>query len=424
MTHSGTAGLSAAADSAAPTAFDWDAVRAWFPALARQVHGKPLVYFDSANTAQKPQVVIDAVSEDYTHHNANIARAMHALGAEATERFEATRTSLQRFIGAERREDVVLTRGTTESINLVAHSFALPRLKAGDEILVSEMEHHANIVPWQLAAGRVGARVRPVPVTDTGELDLGVMEKLLSGPVRLMAVAHVSNVLGTVNPVRAICALARRHGVPVLVDGSQAAPHLPIDVAKLGCDFYAFTGHKMFGPTGTGVLWGKREWLDSMPPFMGGGDMIRTVSFEGTTYADPPHRFEAGTPNIAGIIGLGAAVSMLSGLPWQTLIEQESGLLAHLRQVLGEVPGLRVLGDAPDRVPVVSFVLDDVHAHDLATLLDTHGVAVRSGHHCAYPLMQRFKLTGTCRASLAFYNTHAEIDRFGEALRKSLALLR
>lgn len=424
MTHSGTAGLPAAGASAAAAAFDWDVVRAQFPALARQVHGKPLVYFDSANTAQKPQVVIDAVTEYYTQHNANISRAMHALGAEATERFEAARTSLQRFIGAERREDVVLTRGTTESINLVAHSFALPRLKAGDEILVSEMEHHANIVPWQLAAGRVGARVRPVPVTDTGELDLVAMDKLLSGPVRLMAVAHVSNVLGTVNPVRAICALARRHGVPVLIDGSQAAPHLPIDVAKLGCDFYAFTGHKMFGPTGTGVLWGKREWLDSMPPFMGGGDMIRTVSFEGTTYADPPHRFEAGTPNIAGIIGLGAAVSMLSGLPWQALIEHESGLLAHVRQVLDEVPGLRIVGDAPDRVPVVSFVLDDVHAHDLATLLDTHGVAVRSGHHCAYPLMQRFKLTGTCRASLAFYNTHAEIDRFGEALGKSLALLR
>ncbi|MEO6064551.1 MAG: cysteine desulfurase [Lysobacterales bacterium] len=412
------------AEPAVDEAVDWKQVRAQFPALGRRIHGKPLVYFDSANTAQKPQRVIDAVTEYYTLHNANISRAVHTLGSEATERFEATRSQLQKFIRSPRREDVVLTRGTTESINLVAYSWALPRLKAGDEILVSVMEHHANIVPWQLVAERTGARVRVVPITDRGEIDLDALRRLLGERARLLAVAHVSNALGTINPVREICALARARGVPVLVDGSQAAPHLPIDVARLGCDFYAFTGHKMFGPTGTGALWAKREWLDGMPPFMGGGDMIRTVSFEGTTFADPPQRFEAGTPNIAGIIGLGAAVDLLAELPWSEVIARESELLAHLGEVLRSVQGLRVLGDAADKVPVVSFVIDGIHAHDLATLLDTHGIAVRSGHHCAHPLMQRYGITASCRASLAFYNTHAEVERFRDALTASLSLLR
>ena len=403
---------------------DWDCVRTQFPALNRWVHGKPLVYFDSANTSQKPQRVIDAVTEYYTQHNANISRAVHTLGSEATERFEATRTQLQKFIRAPRREDVVLTRGTTESINLVAYSWALPRLEPGDEILVSLMEHHANIVPWQLVAERTGASVRVVPITDRGEIDLEALRRLLEGRVRLLAVAHVSNALGTINPVREICALARARGVPVLIDGSQAAPHMPIDVARLGCDFYAFTGHKMFGPTGTGALWAKREWLDAMPPFMGGGDMIRTVSFEGTTYADPPQRFEAGTPNIAGIIGLGAAVDLLAELPWPEVIAWESELLAHLSEVLAGVVGLKILGNAPSKVPVVSFVIDGIHAHDLATLLDTHGIAVRSGHHCAHPLMQHYGIAASCRASLAFYNTHAEIERFRGGLTASLKLLR
>ena len=403
---------------------DWECVRTQFPALNRWVHGKPLVYFDSANTSQKPQRVIDAVTEYYTQHNANISRAVHTLGSEATERFEATRTQLQKFIRAPRREDVVLTRGTTESINLVAYSWALPRLEPGDEILVSLMEHHANIVPWQLVAERTGASVRVVPITDRGEIDLDALRRLLEGRVRLLAVAHVSNALGIINPVREICALARARGVPVLIDGSQAAPHMPIDVARLGCDFYAFTGHKMFGPTGTGALWAKREWLDAMPPFMGGGDMIRTVSFEGTTYADPPQRFEAGTPNIAGIIGLGAAVDLLAELPWPEVIAWESELLAHLSEVLAGVVGLKILGNAPSKVPVVSFVIDGIHAHDLATLLDTHGIAVRSGHHCAHPLMQHYGIAASCRASLAFYNTHAEIERFRDGLTASLKLLR
>ncbi len=404
--------------------FEWDALRARFPALRRQVHGKPLVYFDNANTAQKPQSVIDAVTSYYTHHNANISRAVHTLGSEATERFEGARTRLQKFIGAQRREELVLTRGTTEAINLVAYSWAMPRLGPDDVILVSEMEHHANIVPWQLVAARTGAIVRVVPITDRGEVDLDALRGLLNERVKLLAIAHVSNVLGTVNPVRDICALARTHGVPVLVDGSQAMPHLQVNVARIGCDFYAFTGHKMFAPTGTGALWARREWLEAMPPFMGGGDMIRTVSFEGTTYADPPHRFEAGTPNIAGVIGLGAAVELLAELPWPDVIAREAELLAHLCEALAGVDGLRILGDARDKVPTVSFTVEGVHAHDLATLLDTHGIAVRSGHHCASPLMQHYGITASCRASLAFYNTHSEIDRFRVALDASLALLR
>ncbi len=404
--------------------FDWTHVRAQFPALNREVRGKPLVYFDNANTSQKPQRVIDAVSGFYTHHNANISRAVHTLGAEATERFEATRTGLQRFLNSARREDVILTRGTTEAINLVAYSWALPRLVPGDEILVSTMEHHANIVPWQLVAARRDAKIRVLPITDRGEIDLEVLEKQLAGRPRLLAIAHVSNALGTINPIREICAMARAQGVPVLVDGSQAAPHLAIDVMRLGCDFYAITGHKMFGPTGTGALWARREWLESMPPFMGGGDMIRNVSFEGTTFADPPQRFEAGTPNIAGVIGLSAAIDLLDELPWDEIAQREEALGSHLREVLASVPGVRILGDSGASVPVVSFVFDDVHAHDLATLLDTHGVAVRSGHHCAHPLMQRFGVTATCRASLAFYNTHAEIELFRDALTRSLALLR
>ncbi len=417
-------GEGAQADAQGPSAIDWSEVRARFPALTRSVHGKPLVYFDSANTAQKPDVVIDAVRDYYARHNANISRAVHTLGAEATERFESARTALQSFIGASRREDIVLTRGTTESINLVAYSWAQPRLKTGDVVLVSMMEHHANIVPWQMMAERTGAEVRVLPITDTGEIDLDALRHLLDERVKLLAVAHVSNALGTVNPVREICSIARRRGVPVLIDGSQAAPHLPIDVGRIGCDFYALTGHKMFGPTGTGALWARREWLESMPPFMGGGDMIRTVSFEGTTFADPPHRFEAGTPNIAGIIGLGAAIEFMRTLPWHELLIRESELLAHLTQVLGAVPGLRILGSAREKVPVVSFVIDGVHAHDVATLLDTHGFALRSGHHCAHPLMQHYGITASCRASLAFYNTHEEIERLADAMSKSLALLR
>ncbi len=421
---SDAAGAAAAGPEIEHPSFDWDALRAQFPALRRLVHGKPLVYFDNANTAQKPQRVIDAVSAYYTHHNANISRAVHTLGSEATERFEGARTRLQKLIGAPRREEVVLTRGTTEAINLVAYSWAMPRLGPDDVILVSEMEHHANIVPWQLVAARTGATVRVVPVTDRGEIDLDALRGLLNERVKLLAIAHVSNVLGTVNPVRDICALARNQGVPVLVDGSQAMPHLAVNVARIGCDFYAFTGHKMFAPTGTGALWARREWLESMPPFMGGGDMIRTVSFGGTTYADPPHRFEAGTPNIAGVIGLGAAVELLGELPWTGLVAREAALLSHLCEALAGVDGLRILGNARDKVPTVSFTVDGVHAHDLATLLDTHGIAVRSGHHCASPLMQHYGITASCRASLAFYNTHSEIDRFRVALDASLALLR
>lgn len=403
--------------------FDVARVRADFPLLARQVHGKPLVYFDNANTAQKPACVIEAVDRFYRNSNANVARAVHTLGEEATAVYESARDRLARFINAPSRDEVILTSGTTQAINLVAWSYALPRLQPGDEILVTTMEHHANIVPWQLVAERVGAKVVPAPITQAGELIVEEFVARLSPRVKLAAVAHVSNVLGTVNPVALLARECRRHGVPLLVDGSQAAPHLAIDVRALGCDFYALTGHKLFGPTGTGLLWAKRAHLDAMPPFFGGGEMIREVSFDGTTYADPPHRFEAGTPNIAGFAGLGAAIDYVNALGLERIAAREQELLAHALAALGEVPGVRFFGEAPGKAPVIAFLLDGAHAHDLATLLDHEGIAVRSGHHCAHPLMQFYGVPATLRASLAFYNTHEEIDRFVAALVRVRGLL-
>ena len=411
--------LPAPSPAAAP---DWARVRTDFPLLERRVHGKPLVYFDNANTAQKPLAVIEATDAFYRHHNANVSRAVHALGTEATEAYEGARGKLARFLNV-RADELVLCSGTTFAINLVAYSWALPKLKAGDVILVSRMEHHANIVPWQLVAQRTGATVRVAEITPDGALDMDALHAALTPEVKLLAVTHVSNVLGTVNPVREICREARKRGIVTVVDGSQAAPHLPLDVAAIGCDFYAITGHKLCGPTGTGALWARREHLQAMPPFLGGGEMIKEVRFDGTVFNDAPHKFEAGTPNIAGFVGLGAAVDYLDALGREHIAAREQELLAHFTEELRRVDGLRIIGEAPEKAAVVSFLIDGAHAHDLATLLDLQGVAVRSGQHCAHPLLQFFGVAATCRASLAFYNTHDEIEAFMAALLKVRRLL-
>ena len=401
---------------------DWARVREDFPVLKRQVHGKPLVYLDSANTGQKPAVVIDTVDDFFRNHNANVSRAVHALGTEATEAYEAARSKLARFLNVH-RDELVLCSGTTFALNLVAYSWALPRLKAGDAIVLTRMEHHANIVPWQLVAERTGATIKVADITDDGALDLDHLYALLTPEVKLLGVTHVSNVLGTVNPVREICREARKRGIVTVIDGSQAAPHRPLDVAAIGCDFYAITGHKMAGPTGTGVLWARREHLADMPPFLGGGEMIKEVRFDGTVFNDAPHKFEAGTPNIAGFVGLGAAVDYLSGIGMAAIDAREQALLAYATRALSDVPGLRIFGTAPEKAAVISFLVEGAHAHDLATLLDLEGVAIRSGHHCAHPLMQHFGVPATCRASFAFYNTFEEIDAFVAALRKVRTLL-
>ncbi|MBS0228925.1 MAG: cysteine desulfurase [Proteobacteria bacterium] len=404
------------------TAIDWARVRADFPILDRQVHGKPLVYLDSANTGQKPDCVIAAVDDFYRRHNANVSRAVHALGSEATAAYEGARGKLARFFNVA-ADELVLCSGTTFAINLVAYSWALPRLQPGDTILLTRMEHHANIVPWQLIAQRTGATIRVVELLPDGSLDLDALFTLMTPEVRLLGLAHVSNVLGTVNPVAAICKEAAKRGITTVIDGSQAAPHMPVDIAALGCDFYAATGHKISGPTGTGVLWARREHLAAMPPFLGGGEMIKEVRFDGTVFNDAPHKFEAGTPNIAGFVGLGAAVDYLSAIGMANIAAREQDLLAHATEELSNIDGLRVFGTAPDKAAVISFAIDGTHSHDLATLLDLEGVAVRSGQHCAHPLLQSLGVGTTCRASLAFYNNHAEIEAFIVALRKVHGLL-
>ena len=401
---------------------DWIRVRADFPILAREVHGKPLIYLDSANTGQKPAVVIDAVDRYYREYNANVSRAVHALGEQATTAYEATRDKLAAHLNAHRNE-LVFTSGTTMAINLVAYSWALPRLKPGDAILLTRMEHHANIVPWQLVAERTGAIIKVAEITPEGMLDLDALYKAMTPEVQLVGVTHVSNVLGTVNPVGEICREARKRGIITVIDGSQSLPHRAVDIPAIGCDFYAFTGHKMCGPTGTGGLWARREHLAAMPPFFGGGEMIREVRFERTVFNDPPHKFEAGTPNIAGFIGLGAAVDYLDALGMAKVDAREQELLAHATEELLRIEGLRIIGSAPGKAAVISFLLEGAHAHDLATLLDLEGVAVRSGHHCAHPLMQFYGVAATCRASLAFYNTHSEIESFISALLKARKLL-
>ncbi len=404
------------------SAIDWDRIRADFPLLKREVHGKPLVYLDSANTGQKPESVIAAVDRYYREYNANVSRAVHTLGEQATTAYEAARDKLAAHLNVHRSE-LVFTSGTTMALNLVAYSWALPRLKTGDTILLTRMEHHANIVPWQLIAERNGATIKVAEITADGVLDLDALFKAMTPDVKLLGVTHVSNVLGTVNPVRAICHEARRRGIVTVIDGSQALPHRSVDIPSIGCDFYALTGHKMCGPTGTGALWARREHLAAMPPFFGGGEMIKEVRFEGTVFNDPPHKYEAGTPNIAGFIGLGAAVDYIDAIGMAHIEAREQELLAHATDELLKIEGLRIIGNAPDKAAVISFLLDGAHAHDLATLLDLEGVAVRSGHHCAHPLMQFYGIAATCRASFAFYNTHDEIEAFVNALLKVRKLL-
>jgi cysteine desulfurase/selenocysteine lyase len=405
------------AASAAAPGLDVERLRAEFPILQREVRGKPLVYLDNAATTQKPRAVIDAVSRHYERTNANVHRGVHLLSEEATRLFEGARATVARFLGAADPREVIFVRGATEAVNLVAHTFGRSRLGPGDEVLVTTLEHHSNIVPWQLVAAERGARVVPVPIGDDGDLDLEALARLLGPRTRLLAVTQVSNALGTVTPLAEIVALARSRGVPVLVDGAQGAPHLGVDVRALGADFYALSGHKVYGPTGIGALWGRLELLQGMPPWQGGGDMIHTVSFEGTTFAEPPARFEAGTPHVAGAIGLAAALDWLTAAGLPAVAAHEARLMARAEAALREIPGVRLVGAPRRRAGALSFVLDDVHPHDLATVVDRHGVAIRAGHHCAHPLMKRLGLTATARASFAAYSTEAEVDALAAAVR-------
>jgi cysteine desulfurase/selenocysteine lyase len=393
-------------------------VRKDFPVLHQQVHGKPLVYLDNAASAQVPQAVIDAISKYYAHDRANVHRGVHELSQRATDDYEGARIEIQRFIGAADHREIIYTRGATESINLVAQTFVRPRLKAGDEIVISAMEHHSNIVPWQMLRDEYGAKLRIAPINDDGELLFAEFEKLLNERTRLVSINHVSNALGTVNPVRDVIASAHSRNIPVLLDGAQAIPHLSVDVRELGCDFYAFSGHKLFGPNGIGILYGKRELLEAMPPYQGGGDMISSVTFEKTIYNELPYKFEAGTPNVSGAIGLGAAVRYLNGIGMDRIAAYEKELLDYATRKVSAIPGVRLIGTAREKASVVSFVVEGVHPHDVGTVLDREGVAVRAGHHCAQPVMQRFNVPATSRASLAFYNTRAEIDALVDAIGK------
>ncbi|GAB4117634.1 MAG: cysteine desulfurase [Wenzhouxiangellaceae bacterium] len=395
-----------------------------FPLLSRQVHGKPLVYFDSAATAQRPRQVLQAMDDFYRQHNANVHRGVHSLSGEATDLFEAARRKLCQHINASSEREVVFTRGSTEAINLVAQAYLRPLLQAGDEILISHMEHHSNIVPWQMLREQIGAVLKVIPVTDSGELDLQALPELITERTRMLGLVHVSNALGTINPVREVCALARRHGITTIIDGAQAMPHLAVDVQALGCDFYTMSGHKMYGPTGIGALYGREALLEAMPPWQGGGEMIRTVTFEETTWNDLPAKFEAGTPNIAGAIGLGAAVDYIAKIGLDAIAAHEQDLLQFATDKMREIDGLRIIGEARDKASVVSFVIDGVHPHDLGTIVDHHGFAIRTGHHCTMPLIKRFGLPATARASLALYNTRHEIESFIPALRQACDMLR
>jgi cysteine desulfurase/selenocysteine lyase len=398
--------------------FDVHKVRADFPILSRQVHGQPLVYLDNAATTQKPQAVIDVISQYYACENANIHRGVHLLSQSATDAYEAARRSVQTFLNAEDRSEIIFVRGATEAINLVAQTYGRVHVGAGDEIVISAMEHHSNIVPWQMLCEEKGAHLRITPINDDGELLLDQFESLLNAKTRVVAIAHVSNALGTVNPVARITEMAHSRNIPVLVDGAQAVSHGAVDVRALDCDFYVFSGHKIYGPTGVGVLYGKRHLLDAMPPYQGGGDMIRSVTFEKTIYNQLPYKFEAGTPHIAGGIGLGVALDYLTGIGFEDVLAHEQHLLAYGTKALQSVPGLRLIGTAKEKAGVLSFVMDGIHPHDIGTVLDQQGIAIRTGHHCAQPLMQRFGIAATARASLAVYNTTSEIDALVASIYK------
>jgi len=410
------------AASSAPAAFDVLRARADFPILQRQVNDRPLIYLDNAASSQKPQSVIDAMQRCYELDYANIHRGVHYLSSQLTTQYEAVRTRVAQFLNAPTDQEIVFTRGATEGINLVAQSFVRPRLQAGDEILISGMEHHSNIVPWQMLCEETGAKLKVVAVTDDGELDLEDYHRLLSERTRFVSIVHVSNALGTINPVRDMIAAAHAYGAPVLLDGAQAVPHLSVDVQALGADFYVLSGHKLYGPTGIGVLYGKMAHLLEMRPYQGGGDMIRSVSFEKTEYADPPQRFEAGTPHIVGVIGLGAAIDYVNSIGLARIAAHEDALLQHATEAMSAIEGLRIIGTAANKAGVVSFVMEQAHPHDIGTILDQDGIAIRAGHHCTQPLMQRLKVPATARASFALYNTLDEVDAMVASLRKVVRL--
>ncbi|MGD0345259.1 MAG: cysteine desulfurase [Terracidiphilus sp.] len=398
---------------------DLKKIRADFPILAERIHGKKLVYLDNAATSQKPRAVIDAIVNYYEHLNANIHRGVHTLSVRATEAHDAARQTVRRFIHAADTREIIFVRGATEAINLVAQTYGRTHVAAGDEILITAMEHHSNIVPWQILCEEKGAHLRVAPIDDRGELELNEFAKLIGPRTKLVAVTQVSNALGTVTPLREMIEIAHRQGVPVLVDGAQAVPHFAVDVQALDCDFYAFSGHKVYGPTGIGVLYGKRALLEAMPPYQGGGDMISSVTFAKTTYNDLPFKFEAGTPDIAGAIALGAALDYISNLGMDSIAAHEHGLLAYATEKVGSLPGVQLIGTARERAGVLSFVMDGVHPHDLGTILDREGIAIRTGHHCAQPVMERFGIPATARASFAVYNTREEIDALVEGIRKA-----
>lgn len=403
--------------------FDVAAIRRDFPILHQNVNGKPLVYLDNAASSQRPQAVIDAISRYYEHDHANVHRGVHTLSQRATDAYEGARETVRRFINAHSSKEIIYTRGTTESVNLVAQSFLRPMLTPGDEILISGLEHHANIVPWQMLREQTGAVLKVIPITASGEVDFIEFEKLIGPRTRLLALAHVSNALGTIVPVEKFIAVAKQHGVPVLLDGAQAIPHAVVDVQALGCDFYCFSSHKMLGPTGMGILYGKQQLLERMPPWQGGGDMILSVTFEKTTYNQLPWKFEAGTPHISGAIGLGAAIEYLEKIGMARIAAYEHELLTYATERLSALPGLRIVGTAANKAAVVSFTFDGIHPHDIGTILDTEGVAIRTGHHCAMPVMDFYKIPATARASMAFYNTFEEIDRLVAALEQARKVL-
>lgn len=398
-------------------------IRADFPVLDQQVNGSPLIYFDNAATTQKPKSVMDALMHYYQFDNANIHRGLHTLAERATTAYELTRAKVRDFIHAPSSDQIIFTSGTTAGINLVAQTFGRSTFKAGDKILISNLEHHSNIVPWQMIAQETGAIIEVIPVDDIGVLDLVAFEKQLDDQVKLVAVNHVSNAIGTINPIATIISLAHANGAKVLIDGAQSVAHIDIDVQALDMDFFVFSAHKLFGPTGVGILYGKRDLLDQMPPYQGGGEMIKEVSFSGTTYNELPYKFEAGTPNIADVIAFGAAIDYVKSQGTEELMKQEQALLAYATDKLTAIPGLRIVGTAPEKIAVISFVVEGIHPQDLGVLLDKFGVAIRTGHHCAQPLMQRYGLVGTCRVSFAFYNTLEEIDRFIVALERSIRML-
>ena len=417
-----TAGQRVAEPSVRP--FDVVRIRRDFPILKQQVHGKPLVYLDSAATSQKPQAVIDALVRYYSTYNANVHRGIHTLSGRATDEYEGARGKVRRFLNAAEDKEIIFVRGATEGINLVANSYGRHHVGPGDEVVISGMEHHSNIVPWQMLCQERGAKLRVIPVSDEGELALDEYEKLLSPRTRLVTVTHVSNSLGTINPVERIVAVAHGRGVPVLLDGAQAAPHMAVDVRKLGCDFYVFSGHKVFGPTGIGVMYGKAELLEAMPPYQGGGDMIRSVTFEKTTYNSLPYKFEAGTPHISGAIGLGAAIDYVTAIGLDRIAAYEQELLDYGARRLASIDGLRLIGTAKHKASILSFVLEGVHPHDIGTILDGEGIAIRTGHHCTQPLMDRFGVPATARASLAFYNTREELDALARGMLRVIEVLK